>query len=43
MDSEQELTRAAKQAMVPLQDKPIESLSEDEKRVLRIASVPRTR
>ena len=34
---EQELTLGRKvQAMVPLQDKPIESLSEDEKRVLRI-------
>ena len=34
---EQELTLGRKvQAMVPLQDKPVESLSEDEKRVLRI-------
>ena len=34
---EQELTLGRKvKAMVPLQDKPIESLSEDEKRVLRI-------
>ena len=34
---EQELTLGRKvQAMVPLQDKPVESLSEDEKRVLRL-------